>query len=58
MALLGSYRWPGNVRQLENAIFRAVVLAEGEEIGAAEFPQIARAGRQRAGAAGDATRNR
>jgi DNA-binding NtrC family response regulator len=40
MALLGSYRWPGNVRQLENAIFRAVVLAEAEEIGAAEFPQI------------------
>jgi len=40
MGLLGAYRWPGNVRQLENAIFRAVVLAEGEEIGAAEFPQI------------------
>jgi DNA-binding NtrC family response regulator len=40
MALLASHRWPGNVRQLENAIFRAVVLAEGEEIGAAEFPQI------------------
>jgi DNA-binding NtrC family response regulator len=40
MALLASYRWPGNVRQLENAIFRAVVLAEDEEIGAAEFPQI------------------
>src|SRR5258707_4551493 len=33
LALLGAYRWPGNVRQLENAIFRAVVLAEGEEIG-------------------------
>jgi DNA-binding NtrC family response regulator len=40
MALLCSYRWPGNVRQLENAIFRAVVLAESEEIGVAEFPQI------------------
>ncbi|HET9887287.1 MAG TPA: helix-turn-helix domain-containing protein, partial [bacterium] len=24
--------WPGNVRQLENAIERAVILAEGEEI--------------------------
>ena len=33
--------WPGNVRQLENAIFRAVVLADGDEIGANEFPQIA-----------------
>jgi DNA-binding NtrC family response regulator len=39
--LLASYHWPGNVRQLENAIFRAVVLAEGEEIGLNEFPQIA-----------------
>ena len=36
-----AYRWPGNVRQLENAVFRAVVLAEGGEIGPSEFPQIA-----------------
>jgi DNA-binding NtrC family response regulator len=41
LALLTSYRWPGNVRQLENAIFRAVVLTESDEIGANEFPQIA-----------------
>ncbi len=41
LTLLAAYRWPGNVRQLENAIFRAVVLAEGEEIGVNEFPQIA-----------------
>ena len=41
MAMLVSHRWPGNVRQLENAVFRAVVLAESEEIGVAEFPQIA-----------------
>ena len=41
LALLAAYRWPGNVRQLENAIFRAVVLADGEEIGVNEFPQIA-----------------
>jgi DNA-binding NtrC family response regulator len=40
MALLAAYRWPGNVRQLENAIFRAVVLAESEEIGVSEFPQV------------------
>jgi DNA-binding NtrC family response regulator len=39
--LLLAYRWPGNVRQLENTIFRAVVLAEGDEIGVNEFPQIA-----------------
>src|SRR5262249_50316258 len=41
MALLAGYSWPGNVRQLENAIFRAVVLAEGDELGVGEFPQIA-----------------
>ena len=41
LALLTAYRWPGNVRQLENAVFRAVVLAEGDEIGVGEFPQIA-----------------
>ncbi len=41
MALLAAYRWPGNVRQLENAVFRAVVLTDGDEIGVDEFPQIA-----------------
>jgi DNA-binding NtrC family response regulator len=41
LALLGRHRWPGNVRQLENAVFRAVVLAEGDAIGPNEFPQVA-----------------
>jgi len=41
LALLGAYDWPGNVRQLENAVFRAVVLADGGELTVAEFPQIA-----------------
>ena len=41
LKLLTIHRWPGNVRQLENAIFRAVVLAETDEIGISEFPQIA-----------------
>ena len=41
LALLSSYDWPGNVRQLENAMFRAVVLADGDELTTAEFPQIA-----------------
>ena len=39
--LLVRYDWPGNVRQLENAMFRAVVLADGDELTIAEFPQIA-----------------
>jgi DNA-binding NtrC family response regulator len=41
LALLMGFSWPGNVRQLENAIFRSVVLAEGDTIGSEEFPQIA-----------------
>ena len=41
LELLTSYAWPGNVRQLENAVFRAVVLADGPELTVAEFPQIA-----------------
>jgi DNA-binding NtrC family response regulator len=40
-ALLCAYDWPGNVRQLENAVFRAVVLADGHELTVGEFPQIA-----------------
>jgi DNA-binding NtrC family response regulator len=41
MRLLSAYTWPGNVRQLENAVFRAVVLADGQELTVADFPQIA-----------------
>ncbi len=41
MSLVCRYDWPGNVRQLENAMFRAVVLADGDELTLAEFPQIA-----------------
>jgi len=41
MQMLESYRWPGNVRQLENAIFRAIVLADEDVLTIADFPQIA-----------------
>ncbi len=41
MRLIVSYPWPGNVRQLENAVFRAVVLSDTSELSVAEFPQIA-----------------
>ena len=40
-ACLSAYSWPGNVRQLENAMFRAIVLADANELTVAEFPQIA-----------------
>src|SRR5205807_1917866 len=39
LALLRTHPWPGNVRQLENAVFRAVVLAERDTIWVDEFPQ-------------------
>ena len=43
LQLLAAHKWPGNVRQLENTIFRAVVLADGDEIGIDEIPQVAMA---------------
>ena len=39
--LLRAYDWPGNLRQLENAVYRAVALAEGRTLTATEFPQVA-----------------
>ena len=41
LALLSRYDWPGNVRQLENVVFRAVVLSDGGELTVSEFPQVA-----------------
>jgi DNA-binding NtrC family response regulator len=39
--LLERFNWPGNVRQLENTIFRAVVLSDGPTLDVCDFPQIA-----------------
>ena len=39
--MLCRYTWPGNIRQLENAVFRAVVLADAPMLSVNEFPQIA-----------------
>jgi DNA-binding NtrC family response regulator len=41
LAMLERYSWPGNIRQLENAVFRAVVLADQPLLSETEFPQIA-----------------
>ncbi|MEM1086815.1 MAG: sigma-54 dependent transcriptional regulator [Pseudomonadota bacterium] len=40
LKMLCAFDWPGNVRQLENAVFRAVVLCEGEFLQPYDFPQI------------------
>jgi DNA-binding NtrC family response regulator len=49
LALLVQYDWPGNVRQLQNALFRAAVLCEDTALTEEDFPQIAAlGGRQRA----------
>ena len=42
LALIVRYAWPGNVRQLENAIERLVVLANGNLIKPEELPQEVR----------------
>ena len=41
LEVLMRYGWPGNVRQLQNALFRAAVLCDGNALTAADFPQIA-----------------
>ena len=40
LAMLETYDWPGNIRQLENAVFRGVVLCDGEILTPDDFPQI------------------
>ncbi len=39
--VLTAHNWPGNVRQLENTIFRAVVLADNPYLSAEDFPLLA-----------------
>jgi len=41
MSRLAQLDWPGNIRQLENTVYRAVVMSEGEQLGLDDFPQAA-----------------
>ncbi|MEM9989765.1 MAG: sigma-54 dependent transcriptional regulator, partial [Pseudomonadota bacterium] len=43
MDVLVAQDWPGNVRQLENTIFRAVVLCDGAWLAAEDFPFLSEA---------------
>lgn len=40
LTLLMSYNWPGNIRQLENVLYRAIVLSESAFLEPVDFPQI------------------
>ena len=39
LAALVRYDWPGNIRELKNAIERAMVLRRGEEVGVNDLPE-------------------
>jgi DNA-binding NtrC family response regulator len=40
LAFLTAFDWPGNVRQLENAVYRAIVLADAPYLLPHDFPSI------------------
>ena len=40
MTHLSQLDWPGNIRQLENSVYRAVVMSDSDQLGAADFPQV------------------
>jgi DNA-binding NtrC family response regulator len=46
-ALVAAHDWPGGWRQLENTLFRAVLLAEGAVITAADLPRLSSIGEPR-----------
>jgi DNA-binding NtrC family response regulator len=50
--LIMEYSWPGNVRQLESAIERALLLAEGDEVTAEDLPVEIRSATQSESAGG------
>jgi len=40
MAVFLRYPWPGNIRELENLLIRAVVVAKGQVLGRSDFPGL------------------
>ena len=44
MRQLQAYGWPGNIRELRNAVERAMLLAETDHLTPDEFPVLARLG--------------
>jgi DNA-binding NtrC family response regulator len=56
LALLNAAPWSGNVRQLENAVYRAVVMSDGDELTLEDFAQIVASGSVTFAPAGEALR--
>lgn len=54
--MLSQFEWPGNVRQLENAIFRAMILSDGNTLQPHDFPQISGLSPQMSSASTDTLR--
>jgi DNA-binding NtrC family response regulator len=40
MSFLSQLEWPGNIRQLENAVYRAVVMSDTDQLGLSDFPLV------------------
>ena len=43
-ALMMSYSWPGNIRELQNVVERCILLSAGSEVGVSDIPASVRVG--------------
>ena len=55
LSMLTAFDWPGNVRQLENAVYRAIVLSDDPHLQPHDFPSISGLSAPVAPAPGEAT---
>ena len=53
IACIRAYQWPGNLRELRNAVERAVILARGEKLALEDFPADLRGGQTATASSGE-----